>query len=246
MAETRTARLLSCSPVNDHAALLRFEVGQELSFTGGQYIIVNTGIPLGEGKTVKRAYSILSSDADQRIFEIAVRSIDGGPGSNFMIGLHASAELHFTGPWGKFRPPAEAGTDSSTLVIATDTGITAALGLLRGKFFQPLLPQTRLYWLVESEIYFLPEQFVRENLPESGLHFEIIPLPFAGRTEWFERDSFASILRTPPQHAYLSGDGFVMASFRDALQAMPSSPAIYTESFFHHQHLKPAPSKDAA
>lgn len=245
MAETRTARLLSCSPVNAHAALLRFEVKQELGFTGGQYIIVNTGIPLGEGKTVKRAYSILSSDADQRIFEIAVRRIDAGPGSNFMIGLQAGAELHFTGPWGKFRPPAETTPDSSTLVIATDTGITAALGLLRGQAFQPLLAQTHFYWMVESDGYFLPEQFVREHLPQ-GLHFEPIPLPFTGRAECFERDSFASILHTPPQHAYLSGDGFIMASFRDALQAMPSPPAIFTESFFHHQHLKPAPSKDAA
>jgi ferredoxin-NADP reductase len=248
MAEARTARLLASSRLNGEVALLRFGVEQDLAFTGGQYIIVNTGIPLGEGKTVKRAYSLLSSDTDQRTFEIAVRRIDAGPGSNFMIGLETGAELLFTGPWGKFRPPVETTTAASTLIIATDTGITAALGLLRSQSFQPRLAQTRVYWLVESDSYFVPEEFVRERLPENCEHFERIPLPLAARTDWLarERDAFLEPeLRSPLHTAYLSGDGIVIASFRDALQALPAPPAIFIESFFNHQQLKTV-SKDAA
>jgi ferredoxin-NADP reductase len=248
MAEARTARLLSSSRLNAEVALLRFGVGQELAFTGGQYIIVNTGIPLGEGKTVKRAYSLLSSDADQRTFEIAVRRVDSGPGSNFMIGLEAGAELLFTGPWGKFRPPTDATDSASTLIVATDTGITAALGLLRSQSFQPRLAQTSVVWLVESDSYFVPEKFVRERLPENCGHFERVPLPLAARTEWLarERDSFLEpVLRSPLHAAYLSGDGSLLAAFRDTLQALPAPPAVFIESFFNHQQLKPV-SKDAA
>jgi ferredoxin-NADP reductase len=248
MAEARTARLLASSRLNDEVALLRFGVEQDLVFTGGQYIIVNTGIPLGEGKTVKRAYSLLSSDADQRTFEIAVRRIDAGPGSNFMIGLEPGAELLFTGPWGKFRAPSEMTNGAPTLIVATDTGITAALGLLRSQSFQPRLAQTRLYWLVDSDSYFVPEDFVRERLPENCGHFECVPLPLAARTEWLarERDSFLeAALRSPIHTVYLSGDGSLIAAFRDALHALPSPPAIFIESFFNHQQLK-ATSKDAA
>jgi ferredoxin-NADP reductase len=247
MAEVRTARLLASSRLNSEVVLLRFGVEQDLAFTGGQYIIVNTGIPLGEGKTVKRAYSLLSSDADQRTCEIAVRRVDSGPGSNFMLGLEPGAELLFTGPWGKFRL-VESPDSASTLIVATDTGITAALGLLRSRSFQPRLPQTRVLWLVESDSYFVPEEFVRERVPENCGHFERVSLPLAARTEWLarERDSFLEPeLRSPLHTAYLSGDGSLIAAFRDTLQALPAPPAIFIESFFNHQQLKPV-SKDAA
>jgi ferredoxin-NADP reductase len=255
MADTKKARLLSRIVTTDESALLRFAAEEDLAFTGGQYIIVNTGIALGEGKTAKRAYSVLSSDADQRTFEIAVRRVGTGPGSNFMLELQESATLLFTGPWGKFLPRSEEvgseGIPSSTLVVATDTGITAALGLLCGQAFQPLLPQTHLYWLVQSDSYFVSEQFVRQRMPDRCGHFERIQVPSAtaARSEWLarEQDTFlGAALRVKPKAAYFSGDGFLLAAFRDALHESPEhSPAIFVESFFNHQELK-AVSKGAS
>src|SRR5262249_44505525 len=145
----------------------------ELGFTGGQYIIVNTGIELDGGKVAKRAYSILSSDDEQRQFQLAVRRIGEGPGSNFMHRLAVGAELPFSGPWGKFLPSWASGP---RLVFATDTGITAALGLLKGHQFRKLAVDTRVIWSVESDDYFLPASLARESI-SSYANFEVAVAP---------------------------------------------------------------------
>ena len=132
MAEARNARLVDAQVIGTDTRLLTFQMeeGRPLGFIGGQYVIVNTGLPLPGGKIAKRAYSILSADTDQHRFQIAVKRIGVGPGSNFMHALAVGAELTFSGPWGKFYP-ADGEAPVPTLVFATDTGITAALGLFR-------------------------------------------------------------------------------------------------------------------
>src|SRR5260370_20070502 len=103
MAQPRVARLVKAERLGPEARLLTFVLAEgEVGFSGGQYVIVNTGIELPGGKLAKRAYSILSSDADQREFQIAVRRVGEGPGSNFMHRIEVGAELPFSGPWGKF------------------------------------------------------------------------------------------------------------------------------------------------
>ena len=107
MAQARVARLVKAECLGAEARLLRFALAEgEIGFAGGQYIIVNTGIELPGGKLAKRAYSILSSDDDQREFQIAVRRIGEGPGSNFMHRIEVGAEVTFSGPWGKLVPEA--------------------------------------------------------------------------------------------------------------------------------------------
>ena len=72
-----------------------------LQFAHGQYVIVDTGLPNGDGRTIKRAYSLLSADPVAGTFELAVRTVPGGPGSPFMVALRVGTELGFSGPWGK-------------------------------------------------------------------------------------------------------------------------------------------------
>jgi ferredoxin-NADP reductase len=248
MAETREARLIATTFFHSGTALLRFAVGEDFVFTGGQYIIVNTGISTGDSKTVKRAYSILSADADRRTFEIAVYRVGEGGGSNFMRGLEPGATLLFTGPWGKFRPPDESSprgdVATQVVVIATDTGITAALGLVSGQAYHPLTANTRLYWLVASDNYFISEKFVRERVVGHCAHFERIQVPVeqTARGVWLAQNK-DELLRTAlcnkPKAAYLAGDGSLLAVFRDQINAEPGLiPEIRVESFFNHQALK--------
>src|SRR5947207_581966 len=145
MATARTARVVRAEPVGREGRLVELESAEPLGFVGGQYIIVNTRIPLPGGKIAKRAYSILSSDDDQHRFQIAVRRIGEGPGSSFMHSLPIGGELIFSGPWGKFLP--DDSRPRRTFVVATHTGITAALGLVRGQRFAPQIPTTSLVWL---------------------------------------------------------------------------------------------------
>ena len=255
MADIRKARLLSSVKEGGEARLLRFSSASTtqdgFAFTGGQYIILNTGIPLPDGKVAKRAYSLLSSDADPGTFEIAVRRVGSGPGSNYLLDLQPGSEIQFSGPWGKYLPLPATDDDPQppTLIVATDTGITAALGLLSGQSFAPQRQHTRLVWLRDSDDYFLPESVVRERLgnglsPEA---FEVHDVPFDSdaRVTWLQQNAERIVPDTALRAAYLSGDGFLLAAFRDRLNALPSAPKLFIESFFHHQLLKD-PAKGAA
>src|SRR5947209_5097689 len=103
MAERKTARVVSAR-MEGNARLLELEPSAPLGFVGGQYLIVDSGQLLPSGKAAKRAYSILSSDARQDRFQIAVKRIEGGPASNFLHAVEPGAEVPFSGPWGKFLP----------------------------------------------------------------------------------------------------------------------------------------------
>jgi ferredoxin-NADP reductase len=212
----------------------------DIGFSGGQYIIVNTGIELAGGKLAKRAYSILSSDHDQREFQIAVRRIGEGPGSNFMHRIEVGAELPFSGPWGKFVANGESA--GPRLVFATDTGITAALGLLRGRCSRTLADATTAVWFVESDDYFLPPSFTRISLAELCQDFRVAAAPAAvdsTRTGHALAIVDRSLESRLPADAFLAGDGAVIYPMREKLIAAGMQKEnIHVEAFFNNPERK--------
>jgi len=243
MAEARTARLSAARGLGPETRLLEFSIpdGQPLGFVGGQYVIVNTGLPLRGGKVAKRAYSILSSDAEQERFQIAVRRIGPGPGSNFMHELAVGSELPFSGPWGKYAVgPSEAA--GMTLVFATDTGLTAALGLIRGMQFQRRLPRTHVFWFVESRNYFLPEAWLDTVLPEKVGWFTIWTGPPVHHPERAAAgcDAVKCLLAVcRPDRVFLSGDGAVLYPVcRQLVEAGLDESQISLECFFNNPQRK--------
>jgi ferredoxin-NADP reductase len=244
MAQSRVARLAKAERLGPEARLLTFVLAEgEIGFSGGQYIIVNTGIELAGGKLAKRAYSILSSDDDQREFEIAVRRIGEGPGSNFMHGIEVAAELPFSGPWGKFVANGESA--GPRLVFATDTGITAALGLLRGCRSRTLADATTAVWFVESDDYFLPPSLMQSSLAELCQDFRVAAAPAAvdstrvGRALAILDRSLESRL---PADAFLAGDGAVIYPMRERLIAAGMQKEnIHLEAFFNNPERKAQP-----
>jgi len=243
MAQQRAARLIAAQNVGSNARLLEFTLEDELGFIGGQYIIVNTGIPIAADKVAKRAYSILSGDTQQRRFQIAVRRIGSGPGSNYMFDLPLGAELAFSGPWGKYLPRDSQASERNTIVLASDTGITAAMGLIGAEKFAPHRERTTLLWIAESDAYFLPEDFVRTRIESLCKQFEIVRVSAdpAQRANWLSTHKSTLLQRIQQEHptaVFLSGDGFLLAELRDALQDEKHSTEVFIESFFHHQELK--------
>jgi ferredoxin-NADP reductase len=230
MAEKKTARVVSARKLGD-ARLLELEPSAPLGFVGGQYLIVDSGQLLPNGKAAKRAYSILSSDARQDRFEIAVKPI-GGPASGFLHAVEPGAEIPFSGPWGKLLP--DDARPRKTLVIATDTGITAALGLVRSEKFAPQIAQTRLVWLSPGADYFLPESFVREQSPVA-LTVERLP-PVAH----IERPAVATAIldrlvkEQPPESVFLAGDGTLIWPWRAQLAPLDAR----FETFFNNPEKK--------
>ncbi|HEX2678752.1 MAG TPA: NAD(P)-dependent oxidoreductase, partial [Polyangiales bacterium] len=133
MAVVKTARVEHVVSVGADSRLVQLRTSEPLGFTGGQFIIVDSGLTLPNGKAAKRAYSPITCDGEQLSFELVVKRIPNGPASGFMHALALGDEVRFSGPWGKMVPTDT--SDGTTLVLASDTGITAALGLVRGERF---------------------------------------------------------------------------------------------------------------
>lgn len=242
MAPPKTARVVHAETVGVATRLVELVTDEPLGFIGGQYIIIDSGQILPNGKAAKRAYSILSSDADQTRIQLAVMQIPDGRCSTFVHQLEPGAEVRFSGPWGKLYPPPDA--PGRTVVLATDTGISAALGLVRSARLAPLLGDTVLIWLRTSAAYFVPDAFVRDRVPAACGEVRIADIPPIDHPERIPhaRSVLAGVLEHGPlAHGFISGDGAVNYALLDELVAA-GVPATrdHVESFFN------MPKKSAA
>lgn len=235
MAVAKSARVMSTERFGPDTLLLDLWATEPLGFVGGQYLILDSRIVLRDGKAVKRAYSLLTSDAEQHRFQLAVKHISGGFGSSFVHGLAAGMDISFSGPWGKFILPD--GASGRTLILATDTGITAALGFLKATRFVPMLPQAVLIWLRASPEYFLPDEFVRKRIPAACGEVDIEAIPAVGHPERVPhaRTMLRQVLSCNSfVQAFLAGDGAVnQALLNDLVGAGISVGKDHMESFFN-------------
>lgn len=235
MAVAKTAQVVGTERLGPDTLLLDLCAAEPLGFVGGQYLILDSRIVLPSGKAVKRAYSFLTGDAEQRRFQLAVKRIPEGLGSAFVHGLAAGTDILFSGPWGKFCP--REGASGRTLILATDTGITAALGFLRAARFAPLLPQAQLIWLRASAEYFLPDAFVREQIPAACGEVRIAAIPAVGHQDRIPqaRAILQEVLsRGDLSQAFIAGDGAVnQALLDDLVAAGVAVDKEQVESFFN-------------
>jgi ferredoxin-NADP reductase len=235
MATIKTARIVDARSIGIGTRVLELEAAEPLGFIGGQYIIVDAGLTLPTGKAAKRAYSILSSDDDQLRFQVAVKRIPNGSVSGYMHEVEIGATIKFSGPWGKMFPRDDAA--GVTVVVATDTGITAALGLVQAARFRALLADTVLVWFQADGEMFLPDAIVRALIPEACREVRFAALPPIGHSERVPhaRAMLAELMaRGPVAQAFSSGDGAVnYALLDDLLAAGVSASRDSVESFFN-------------
>ena len=235
MAVAKTAHVVGTERLGPDTLLLDLCATEPVGFVGGQYLILDSRIVLPSGKAVKRAYSFLTGDAEQRRFQLAVKRIPEGLGSAFVHGLTAGTDISFSGPWGKFFP--REGASGRTLILATDTGITAALGFVRAARFAPLLPQALLIWLRASAEYFLPEGFVRKQIPVACGEVRIEAIPGVGHQDRIPqaRAILREVLsRGDLGQAFIVGDGTVNQVLLDDLViAGVAVDKDQVESFFN-------------
>jgi ferredoxin-NADP reductase len=240
VALARSARIESAIPVGSNGRVLDMALldGEQLGFVGGQYVIVDTGVVLPSGKAAKRAYSIMSSDEEQSRFGIAVKRLPTGPGSSAMHATPVGSTLSFSGPWGKYL--IEPTMSGRALVFATDTGITAAMGLVRGRAFERLRAHASIVWYLSQENDFVGEAFIRAELGSLGDRLLLEPGLSIGHPERTAH-ALAAALRQGllPDSAFLSGDGAIVHPLRDALVAagVPEGH-VRVESFFNNPARK--------
>jgi ferredoxin-NADP reductase len=240
MATQKEARVVAVEELTPLVRTVTLAPKEPLDFVGGQYIIVNSGATLPDGKLAKRAYSIITRDAEQETITLAVRRIGEGPASTYMHRLAPGDVVPFSGPWGKFLAD-DARPRSATLIVATDTGITAALGLVRGAAFAPQLATARILWLTAGEHDFLPEAFVRARLPWS-LPMARVTIPDVKHPERVgaaKAELERVLVDGTPESAFLAGDGDVLYPLREKLIAAGVGDGnIRVESFFNNPNKK--------
>jgi ferredoxin-NADP reductase/ferredoxin len=116
----------SYRPLNLTVAEVRFFAGEQgFEFKPGQFMIFN--IPHPE-KPRRRSYSISTPPSDRRHFEICVRSVAGGHGSNYVHRMRPGNVLNVEGPYGKFVLREDSERD--ILMIATGTGLSPIKSML--------------------------------------------------------------------------------------------------------------------
>ncbi len=239
----KTARVVARRDLARDTVLIDLELaaGGPIGFRGGQYVIVNTGAVGADGKAVKRAYSLLSRDDAQDRAQIAVLRLEPGPGSRAMHLAAVGDTLSFSGPWGKMLPEPDAG--GRALVLATDTGITAALGLVTSRAFAPLAADAELVWYVVPARELLPLAFVRERLEGTPVRLRVeaaLPAHHPERLDHARaialRDIDANGL---PSCFYAAGDGAIVHPLAGELVARGVAPErARLEAFFNNPARK--------
>lgn len=253
MSEARTARLRA-SRIFACSRWLQFELadGRPFEFRGGQYLIVDTGLKLPDGRIRKRAYSMLSADADSQRFELGVFRLAGGAGSELLHELSDGAELRFSGPWGKLHVPEDLGTRRGPVwLITTDSGMSAALGLVRGAALAAHLSRLQLWHFRTHADAYLSDLFVREQLgaladlcsePLASVH---APLRSSELQHWLQGRLHES--GELPAQVYLIGDGsLARQASAQLLAAGLTESQIQSESFFNHEKKAKATCRPAS
>ncbi|TGJ99472.1 FAD-dependent oxidoreductase [Leptospira semungkisensis] len=205
-------------------------------FVGGQYVILNVGMDMVENKPIKRAYSILSSDMHTDSFQICVKRLANGKASQILKDLEEGSEIDYSGPWGRFAGNPEWPSEGTTLLFATDTGITALLGLLQSKKFAAR-KDTIAFWLKTESEDFIPELKIHSFLDQSFL-IEGVTIPSIGSSE--RVDISLSVLNKilnnhkTISNAFLSGDGEIIRAIQaELIRSSTPETRIGTEAFFN-------------
>jgi ferredoxin-NADP reductase len=197
---------------------------------GGKYVIVHTGLVVGD-KAIKRAYSLVPAGGAPHTYELVVKRLDGGRGSQALHDAPVGTELPFSGPWGKLVP--DGGLAPRTLLVATDTGITSALGIVE----QHPKRLAEVVWLREADDPFLTAELVRARVERAGARFvsaAIPPVSAAQRAEVAHALVDARLRELSPTLVIAAGDGHVVHPLVDHLRPVETR----IECYFHNPDRK--------
>lgn len=116
----------SYRPLNATVAEIRFFVEDStFAFQPGQFMVFRIH---NENKLLRRSYSISTAPSEKHHFEVCVRAIAGGSGSNYIHSLRPGDEIEIEGPCGDFVLQEKSKAD--ILMIATGTGIAPIKSML--------------------------------------------------------------------------------------------------------------------
>jgi len=241
-ANPKQLRIVDAQAMGTSTRVLEIECveGGAFDVVGGKYIIVHTGLVSGE-RAVKRAYSLMPVPGRPGRATIAVKRLPG-LGSQLMHTVAVGTTLGFSGPWGKLIP--ELGLAQRTLLVATDTGITSALGVVEQQAMAAQGRALSVLWLREAPETFLDVAAVRRRIEHAGAEWAQHDIaPIAGRMRAVEAWGLieANARRFEASHVIATGDGAIVHPLRESLPTrVPSVTDVRIECFFNNPEKKSA------
>ena len=242
MAKAKTMELVGRRSLGERACWLDFDLSEDLDFKGSQFLIVDTGLRLEDGSPVKRCFSIASADSEQRSIQLAILKVGGG--TRALGEMPLGSQVTFSGPWGKLSPGEEDAT-APALVIATDSGITSALGLLRGRAMERHLPRTSFLWLDHGASALLSTESGAALLPEDLGNWKAVELSGVGQPDRVPEalealEHFGPKLESGSS-VWLMGDGDLLYPLPDFLFARVAGleeERVRIECFFNNPNRR--------
>lgn len=204
---------------------MRFQLPdpEVLEFTAGQYLLLKVG-------DLRRAYSIASPDHIKDYFELIVRFLPDGVGSNYFRNLKIGESSEFQGPMGFFTLRSQ---DKDKFFLAVGTGITPIrsqiYSLLKKIAQAKSTPRLTLFWgLKNRECCYLFEEFkkIREKYPKFSFqicldqqeNFEGLDKNYfyQGRIQ----QAFAEHIKTLPEPLNLNSFEYYLCGFREVVESL--------------------------
>lgn len=160
MLQTYKTKLVHKQKHDGNIYVFRFicEDPDAVVFKAGQYLILH--VPQSDGITKRKYYSISSPATGDRTFELLVKILPQGIGSDYLSSLELGAPATFEGPAGVFTlKDDDVHKGRSKIFIATGTGLAPVRSILLTHL--PSHPEEKfiLFWGVQTKesAYYLDE-----------------------------------------------------------------------------------------
>ena len=147
LVEKLVVKVLENIPATPTVHLVRFAsgAGNPFEFKPGQFAMVH--VPQPGGKELPRPYSFASSPAEKRFFELCVKRVPAGPGSNYICDAVPGQGVTVSGPYGLF---GLRGAEEKIVFCASGTGVAPFKSMLDLLFAQGTSKQVWLLFGVRN------------------------------------------------------------------------------------------------
>ncbi len=156
MLKTYTTHLLEKKHLVGDIFLFNFilDNSNEISFLPGQYLILL--VPQKNNQEVKRLYSIASSPINKNNFELIIKCVPGGIGSEYLKKIKPGDKVDFQGPAGMFTLKENR---NNKIFLATGTGIAPIRSMIYQIKSKKLQVKSYLFWGLRhyKDIYLFDE-----------------------------------------------------------------------------------------
>lgn len=231
--QMRVAKIIDYNP---HIRELFIETVEpsEFRFKAGQFVMLHVPEE-GKPKPALRAYSIASSQANNRGFQLIFKWVDNGLASKYVWALAGGETLNFTGPFGRVffvEPPTE-----QILFMSTGSGIAQHLSYLLS--FKDVYPELRVRILFgvrhEADIYYQAQlEELKKSFKNLEYHYVLSrpPESWSGKRGYVQNYMHEFNYEQIQTTFYLCGNGAMIKDAKVLLeQSSIAKERIWAEAF---------------